>query len=73
MSQRYIDGEKRHEIEEAKRQDIPVPKIAEMLHMDVPELCQLMGWPQWKEIPTDNMVEQPADYLWSVDRLQAQL
>ncbi len=70
---RYLDGDTRREIDEAKGQGVPVPRIAERLHMEVRELCQLMHWPQWQEIPTGNMVEQPADYLWSCDRLDGQL
>ena len=70
---RYLDGDERRENDEAKRQGVPVPRIAELRHMEVSELCSLMGWPQWQEIPAANMVEQPADYLWSTDRLDGVL
>ena len=70
---RYLDSDQRREIEEAKRQGMSVVRIAERLHMEASELCQLMHWPQWQEIPAANMVEQPDDYLWSCDKLDAVL
>lgn len=70
---RYIDQSTRDENDEAKRQGVPVPRIAELRHMEVSELCELMHWPQWQEIPTGNMVEQPADYLWAVEKLDGVL
>ena len=73
MSNPYIDGDERLENEEAKRQGVPVPRIAERRHMEVRELCELMHWPQWQEIPAGGDAEQPADYLWSIDRLDGVL
>ena len=69
----YIDGDERAENDEAKRQGVPVARIAELRHMEVSELCQLMGWPVAEEIPTAGTVEQPEDYLWAADRLDAVL
>ena len=71
---RYIDGDEHRENEEAKRNGVPVSTIAERRHMEVAVLCRLMGWPQWQLLPTGNMLdEQPADYLWSCDRLDGVL
>ena len=69
---RYLDGDTRREIDEAKGQGVPVPRIAERLHMDVRELCELMHWPQWQEIPAAETAADGFD-LWSSDRLAAQL
>lgn len=70
---RYIDQSTRDENDEAKRQGVPVPRIAELRHMEVSELCSLMGWPQWQEVPTSITAAQPADYLWSVEKLDGVL
>lgn len=67
---RYIDGDERDENNEAKRQGVPVPRIAELRHREVSELCSLMGWPQWQEIPAAGNTEFD---LWSCDRLDAVL
>lgn len=69
----YMDGDERDENEEAKRQGVPVPRIAELRHREVSELCALMGWPQWQEIPAAKPTEPAADYLWSCDRLDGVL
>jgi hypothetical protein len=69
---KYLDGEQRREIEEAKRQGIPEPRIAERLHMEVEELCRLMGWPQWQDGPVKAVADAGFD-LWSTDRLDGQL
>lgn len=63
---RYIDQSTRDENDEAKRQGIPVPTIAERRHMEIAELCVLMGWPQWKEIP----VAKPDDASFDLFRTE---
>ena len=70
---RYRDQDTRDEIQRAADIGVPVPKIAERAHMEVRELCELMHWPQWQEIPAGGDDDQPADYLWSVDRLDGVL
>lgn len=61
----YIDGEDYRENNEAKRQGVPVARIAEYRHMEVSELCRLMGWPEWKEEPA---ADESFD-LWRVSEL----
>ena len=69
----YIDQDTRDEIQRAADSGIDHAVIAGQIGITVEELCRLMGWPQWQEIPTGNMVDQPADYLWSVEKLDGVL
>ena len=71
--QPYIDGETRDEIQRAADSGIDHAVIAGQIGISVQELCRLMGWPQWQEIPADNMLAEPADDLWRVDEVESQL
>ena len=53
MSLPYLDQDTRDENEQARRDGIPVSVIAQKRGMSVERLCVLMGWPQWREIPSD--------------------
>lgn len=64
----YLDQDTREQAEEAKRQGIPVATIAGRLGMSPDNLCELMAWPQWKQIPQDTETD-----LFSVDRLESLL
>ena len=63
---RDIDQDLRDENDEAKRRGVPVATIAERRHMEVAELCVLMQWPQWQEIP----VAKPDDASFDLFRTE---
>lgn len=64
----YLDQDTRDQAEEAKRQGMPVATIAQRLGMSPDNLCELMGWPQWKQIPAE-----PETDLFALDRLEGVL
>jgi len=51
MSLPYIDQDTRDEIQRADNAGTHRDIIAGKLGITLDELCQLMGWPQWKEVP----------------------
>ena len=61
----YIDQDTRDEIQRAVDAGADRDVIAGQIGMDLPELCSLMGWPQWRPVPT---VDDRID-LWAADRL----
>ena len=69
---KYIDADRRRENDEAKRQGVPVPRIAELRHMEVSELCCLMGWPQWIPEPVTSQADTTFD-LFRTDELDGVL
>ena len=67
MSRNYLDGSTRDECREAIRQGRTLDDLAGRLHVDTEYLGRLL------QLPTVNMVVQPADYLWHMNDLEAQL
>lgn len=64
----YLDQDTRDQAEEARRQGMTVAVIAQRLGMSPDNLCGLMGWPQWREIPPAGEVD-----LFAPDRLESVL
>ena len=67
MSRNYLDGSTLDECIEAIRQGRTLDDLAGRLHVDTEYLGRLL------QLPTVNMVVQPADYLWHMNDLEAQL
>ena len=70
MSGAYLDGDTIAQCHQALRDGRTLDDLAGRLHIDTEYLGRLLQLPTVKPA---NMVEQPADYLWSVDRLDGQL
>ena len=64
----YLDQDTRDQAEEAKRHGTPVAVIAQRLGMSPDNLCDLMGWPQWREIPPAGELN-----IFAVERLESLL
>ena len=64
---RYLDSDTLDQCHQALRDGRTLDDLAGRLHFDTELLGRLLQLPQVK------LAEQPADYLWAVDRLQAQL
>lgn len=47
----YIDSDTLDQAREAYRLCVPVSHIAARLGLDAPELCRLLGIPQWRDVP----------------------
>ncbi len=65
----YLDGDTLDLCHQALRDGRTLEDIAGKLHFDCEYLGRLLQLPT----TTGNMVEQPADYLWSCDRLDGVL
>ena len=64
----YIDQSTLDEAREARRQGRTLEQLAGQLRCDPAHLARLLG-----VATTTPAVEQPADYLWSTDRLDGVL
>ena len=69
---RYIDQDTRDEIQRAKDSGKTDEYLAGKTGFRVPELCSLMGWPQWKTVPASEPHNGEFD-LWSVEKLDGVL
>ena len=70
MSGAYLDSDTLDQCHQALRDGRTLDDLAGRLHIDCEYLGRLLQLPTVKPA---NMVEQPADYLWSCDRLDGQL
>jgi len=64
---RYIDGATIDDCKNALRQGATLQTLGERLGIDPAELARIIG------VPVVKPAEQPADYLWSVERGESQL
>lgn len=72
MSLPYLDQDTREEIQRAADSGIQRNIIAGRIGTSVEELCRLMGWPQWAQIPADDK-DTPFDLFGACERLDAVL
>jgi hypothetical protein len=70
MSVPYLDQDTRDEIQRAKNSGKPVAYLAGQVGCSVEDLCRLMGWPQWAQVPADD--DTPFD-LFACERLDGVL
>lgn len=71
MSLPYLDQDTRDEIQRAADSGKQRNVIAGQIGISVEDLCRLMGWPQWAQIPTDD-TDATFD-LFACERLDAVL
>ena len=67
---RYLDSDTLAQCHQALRDGGTLEELAGRLHFDTEYLGRLLQLPT---VPTGNMLEQPADYLWSVEKLDGVL
>jgi len=67
----YIDADTLDQCREALRQGSTLEKLANQLRVETATLANLLGLPQWKPIPADD-IDAPFD-LFEVDRLDGVL
>ena len=66
----YLDGDTIAQCHQALRDGRTLDDLAGRLHIDTEYLGRLLQLPTAQPA---NMIAQPADYLWSCDRLDGQL